>query len=218
MAVQDAVSKHDAIASKLCAANTLLLEAAALGYDFDAPVGLEGTSPTQAVQLQTWIGGGSYRAWEEVYRGSRHGFSATDFHAAVDGKSRLLVLVREKEKGLLFGAFTAVGFQGGKGNEFVSDPSAFLFSLESSMGVAPARFTSNGNAFSVFYRSDFGPSYGGNHDLHICNNANTTVGSYTNVGNGYAAPSAGGPHIMSGGMRDGWLVAEMVAWVIPQKM
>lgn len=216
MAVQDAVSKRDAIAAKLSAANALLLEAAALGFDFDAAIGAKDLSPSQLSQLQAWIGSrGTHRAWEEVYRASRHGFSAAAFHGAVDGKARLLVLVREKAKGLLFGGFTPVGFRGGSA-QWITDAGAFLYSLDSGLGVPPAKFASNSTGHSVYSDARYGPTFGGGHDLYICSNADSNAGSNTSLGNGYAAPSAGGVHVMSGGVQTGWLVSEIVAWVIPQ--
>ena len=34
----------------------------------------------------------------------------------------------------------------------------------------------------------FGPTFGGGHDIHICNNANTIMNSYSHLGNSYQHP------------------------------
>ncbi len=36
--------------------------------------------------------------------------------------------------------------------------------------------------------SSYGPTFGGGYDLYICNNANTTAGSFSKVGNSYQHP------------------------------
>jgi hypothetical protein len=41
---------------------------------------------------------------------------------------------------------------------------------------------------SIICRSDYGPTFGGNHDLYICNAANTASGSQSNLGQSYEHP------------------------------
>ncbi len=123
------------------------------------------------------------------------------------------MLVRERAQGWLFGGYTAVGFRAEAG-EWSADPAAFLFSLVNREGVA-ARFADKGTAYSVYSDPNYGATFGNGCDLYICSNADTTAGSSTNLGDGYAV-GAGGPHQMSGGIRGGWLVAEVAAFVIPQ--
>ena len=92
-------------------------------------------SPEHAAQLQAWlppVGSTSPGSWEEVYRATIHGFCAAAFHAKCDGQSHLLVLVRARKGGWLFGGFTTVGFCPPEGPK--SDPTAFLFSLTNALG------------------------------------------------------------------------------------
>jgi len=44
--------------------------------------------------------------------------------------------------------------------------------------------TSN-TAYSVYDGSNYGPTWGGGHDLYLCDNCNTTNSSYTNLGYTY---------------------------------
>ena len=178
-----------------------------------APTGL---TPEQAAQVQAWIGGpGSPRAWREVYRATRDGFGAADFHRLCDGVPRLLVLIRVQGQTWLFGGFTPVGFRAGSPGCY-TDPGAFLFTLVNSAGLPPTKFASKGDGHSIFSHASRSVHFGGGHDIFICDNAHTQANSSTNMnGTSYQAPPAGGPHMLSGGVKRGWLVAEVVAWAVP---
>lgn len=41
----------------------------------------------------------------------------------------------------------------------------------------------------MYFNAGYGPSWGGGHDLHICNNANTVGSSYSNLGYTYEGPN-----------------------------
>eukprot|EP00957_Ditylum_brightwellii_P116109 8857194-Ditylum_brightwellii.AAC.1 len=41
---------------------------------------------------------------------------------------------------------------------------------------------------AVYHHSGYGPTFGGNHDMRIIDNANSSAGSYTNVGGVYECP------------------------------
>ena len=174
------------------------------------PLGLR---PDQATQLKTWIGCASEPStWQLAYKGSRDGFAAAAFHTACDGKARLLVLVHEKEAGWIFGGFTSVGFKAGNPG-YVPDPGAFLFSLHNREGHVTKYAPKAGS--QIYCHSSHTATFGNNHDLYIASNADSTVGSYTNIGAGYELTGTGGPHVLSGGIRQGWLIAEFTAYVVP---
>ena len=175
-----------------------------------------GLTAAQAAQLQAWVGGsGSPRAWAEVYRGSRDGFTAAAFHALCDDKARLLVLVRNAEAGWLFGGFTALGFLKGA-TRFYADPAAFLFSLTNPAG-RPERLASKGDGNGVYYHSSHLVHMGNGWDFAIADGCASNKSSWTNPGHSYAAPSvAGGSHPMARGQVVKFTVAELVAWTVPQ--
>ena len=67
---------------------------------------------------------------------------------------------------------------------------AFLFSIRNKDNIQPFKslvYRNNGNA--IYCRSDYGPTFGGGHDLHISDNANSNTNSYTNFGHTYQPPS-----------------------------
>ena len=145
-----------------------------------------------------------------MYRATTHGFDGAAFHARCDGRARLLVLVRARDGGWLFGGFTAVGFS--PPERAYSDPSAFLFSLTNSLGC-PEKLESKGTGRDLEYDSSASATFGFG-DLYICGYADTKADSFTNMGVTYAASASTGAHPMAQGWQEGWLAAEVVAWVV----
>jgi hypothetical protein len=70
--------------------------------------------------------------------------------------------------------------------------SSILFSLRNKKNLAP--FIANAKPgceqHAIYCNPNYGPSFGGGHDVHICNNANSNQGSYSNYSYSYQ-PSAG---------------------------
>ncbi len=65
-------------------------------------------------------------------------------------------------------------------------------------------FSNGGKTNQIYNRADYGPTFGGNHDLHVADNSNANNGSYINIGNSYILPpqAAGQPHFFNGGTRN----------------
>ena len=177
------------------------------------PPGPADLSPEHSAQLQAWLPpGGSLNpgAWQEVYRATTHGFESAAFHAQCDERARLLVLVRAREGGWLFGGFTAVGFS--LPARFIADPSAFLFSLTNSLGC-PEKLESKGTGKDLYYYPSYSAIFGaGPFDLCICDNADTGD-SYTSTGGAYAASASTGAHPMAQGSQY-FKAADVVAWAV----
>lgn len=177
--------------------------------------GPEGLSRSEAAQLQAWVGGSSSPlAWTEVYRASRDGFGAADFHARCDGKRRLLVLAKEMETDCLFGGFTEVGFTllGGR-NMYYDDPAAFVYSLDNPVGRCE-KLASRGRGREVLAHAGFSACFGS--DLRIASGADSCRSSWTQAGTVYQAPaSSGGFFPMAGGQMVHWSAAEVLAWTVP---
>ena len=172
-------------------------------------------SPEHAAQLQAWLPPGgppSPGAWQEVYRATTHGFGVAAFHERCDGRARLLVLVRAREGGWLFGGFTAVGFSPPEG--YIADPSAFLFSLTNSLG-RPEKLASKGTGRDLCYAPSVSAAFGNGCDLYIRDNADRegVSDSYTNTGGAYAESASTEAHPMARG-RQYFQSAEVVAWCV----
>ena len=177
------------------------------------PPGPADLSLEHAAWLQSNLppgGSPSPGTWQEVYRATTHGFGAAAFHARCDGRARLLVLVRAREEGWLFGGFTAVGFS--PPERWIADPSAFLFSLTNSLG-RPEKLASKGTGEDLDYVPSFSAAFGYG-DLWINDNADTEADSYTATGRAYAESASTGAHPMAQGKQRGWLAADVVAWCV----
>jgi len=120
--------------------------------------------------------------WSLLYRGTRDGFGAVEFHSRCDGHSNTLTILKAKQTSYIFGGFTTVSWE--SSGRWKSDPNAFIFSLTNrdnqpcKMKSDPAR-----SQFSIYCDSDNGPSFGV--DIHIADNANTTDESYSDLGDCY---------------------------------
>jgi hypothetical protein len=125
--------------------------------------------------------------WSLLYRGTRDGFGSDVFHSKCDGHSNTLTVLKAKQSSYIFGGFTAVSWDGSSG--YNPDPNAFLFSLTNKdneplkMKVYP-----NKHECAIYCHSEYGPSFGGGHDISIANNANTTIDSVSYLGYSYKHP------------------------------
>ena len=122
--------------------------------------------------------------WTLLYRGTRDGFCAINFHSKCDGHSNTLTLCKAKETSYIFGGFTTIGWDSSSG--FKSDPNAFLFSL-TNKDNQPCKMKQIDTNQSIYCHSGYGPIFGAN-DLYICDNSNTTAGSYSDLGHSYQHP------------------------------
>ena len=72
---------------------------------------------------------------------------------------------------------------------YSSSSNAFIFSLRNKEGLDPFKSVVTRAQYGIFKRSDYGPTFGGGHDIHISDNANSNTNSYTNFGHSYSVPS-----------------------------
>ena len=67
---------------------------------------------------------------------------------------------------------------------------SFLFSMVNPFGVVPSKMPLVKNQqYGINCNSDYGPTFGEGHDLHVSNNANTGGASYSNLGHTYQLPA-----------------------------
>ena len=67
---------------------------------------------------------------------------------------------------------------------------SFLFSMVNPFGVVPSKMPLvKDQQHGIICGSSYGPTFGGGHDLHVSNNANTDGASYSNLGHTYQLPA-----------------------------
>jgi hypothetical protein len=136
--------------------------------------------------------------WQLLFRASVDGFSCAKFHEKCNGKGPTMTIVKASN-GNIFGGYTPISWHSNGGYSW--DNRTFLFSLVNQSGILPTKFLNNGpnhgNTYSIHGNAGYGPTFGGGHDLHICNNPNSTTSSYCGIGHSFSNPT-GISHILSG--------------------
>jgi hypothetical protein len=120
-----------------------------------------------------------------LWRGSRHGFDAGDFHGRCDGHANTLTLI-EDTAGNIFGGFTPVEWESGWKRK--ADPSvkSFLFSLKNPHDFPARKFVlkaeKKDKAIYCYYSG--GPNFW---DIGVKDNCNANTDSWTyHFGRSYA--------------------------------
>ena len=135
--------------------------------------------------IEEWIGEAEF-APKLLYRASRDGWKAKDFHRLCDGKGATLVAVRSTD-GYVFGGYTDISLDG-TGNHR-SSSKYFLYSLSSLSGLGPVKMPISNHHRAIYGNASDGPIFGVGYDLYISSNANKNKTSYSNAGHTYKLPS-----------------------------
>jgi hypothetical protein len=123
-----------------------------------------------------------------LWRGSRDGFGARDFHSRCDGHANTLTFIQDVF-GNLFGAFTPVEWESrpseGRGDNCYKDDNSlksFLFTLKNPRGKPSMKFPLREHGRrAIICNLALGPSFGGIIISDKCNaNANNRAGIGTN--------------------------------------
>lgn len=155
------------------------------------------------VKLKEWLASVNSKSTPKLlYRASRNGWGATDFHRMCDGKGATITVVKSSG-GYMFGGYTDVAWSQ-SGGSCKSSRTSFLFSLKCHAGLGPLKMDvkSGNEASAVYHNSNYGPTFGGGQDLcirFIPNQSNTNT-SYTNIGHTYQLPDGvtGGHSLLTG--------------------
>ena len=127
--------------------------------------------------------------WSLLYRGTRDGFGSDVFHSKCNGHSKTLTIFKAKESSYIFGGFTSVSWESSAQGKYKSDANAFIFSLTNKDSKpVKIKIDPNQHEYAICCHSSFGPIFGSGHDILIANNSNTTMKSYSNLGDSYKHP------------------------------
>ena len=136
-------------------------------------------------KLLEWTG---YKGMELLYRGTKDGSGSNIFHNKCDNKGPTLCLC-QNEKGNIFGGYSSISWTSNGNNK--SANGSFLFTLTNIHGTEPIKFANTkGYDWAVYHNSDYGPTFGGGHDLYISNNCFNNTDSYCSLG--YSYPNVSG--------------------------
>jgi hypothetical protein len=122
-----------------------------------------------------------------LYRASRDGFTAKAFHDRCDNLPNSVTIIRNSLN-FIFGGFTSARWS--SAGVYMTDPSAFIFSLRRS-GTSnnyKLMINSTTGTNALFGSSSYGPTFGGGNDIRIVDKSNTSTGSYSRLRD-YTAPT-----------------------------
>jgi hypothetical protein len=119
-----------------------------------------------------------------LYRGSRDGFRSSDFHRFCDNHAGTVTVIQSQD-GYIFGGYTPLAWRSdGRG---IRDNSleGFIFTIKNPHGLSARVFglRQGHAAWSIYCGADYGPTFGGGHDIHVCDQCNSSRNSYTNFDN-----------------------------------
>jgi hypothetical protein len=127
------------------------------------------------------------KAFRLLWRASRDGFNARQFHIRCNGHANTLTLVKDVGENI-FGGFTPIEWKDGPkkspGRSYGIEGAnfSFLFTLKNPSGLAPMKFSCR--LWANMFREDMGPSFGD--DIGIADNSDGNMESCTDLGHDYA--------------------------------
>ena len=116
-------------------------------------------------KLYEWTG---YKQMELLYRGTRDGSRANEFHNKCDGQGPNICLIKN-DKGNIFGGYSSISWTSDNIGNFHPSNGCFLFTLTNIHGKAPTKFPTTKNQQSTYHYMEYGPLFG-NNDIYIFNN------------------------------------------------
>ncbi|GBC03094.1 hypothetical protein RclHR1_00050002 [Rhizophagus clarus] len=104
-----------------------------------------------------------------LYRASRDGNTAADFHTKCDNKGATIVIVKISNSNQIVGGYNPLFWV--SNNTFRPSCDSFIFSFASKDNLKSAKAGySNGDEYSIGCYLDYGPLFGGGNDLGFYNN------------------------------------------------
>ena len=135
--------------------------------------------------LNDWYGDAK-QSWSLLYRASRDGFAAADFHNHCDGFSPTFTIVKGTS-GNLCGGFSDIAWSSNNSQQgrFYPSHRAFLFTLANNQDVPPTKFNVSNSKFATIHHSNYGPIFGAGADLCISDRCDAGMHSYSNLPHSY---------------------------------
>ena len=126
----------------------------------------------------------SKKMGETLFIASKDGDTAAKFHSACDGKGPTIVIV-ETTTGNVFGGYTDLSWS--SANAYAKSTKTFLFRLRPT--TKRYDYKSGREGYAIYRGKNYGPTFGGGHDIYIVSSALSSTSSYTNGGHSYTFPS-----------------------------
>ena len=139
--------------------------------------------------------------WKLIYRASKDGWLAKDFHNKCDNKDKTLSIIHTKTNNI-FGGYTKIPWKTLISSRYIKDDTAFLYLLRSSKSYSPQIFLIKDDPLdqdtAVYHSKDYMCTYGAGHDIKISSECNENATSYV-YGSRYKVPRHIAPYYLNGG-------------------
>jgi len=140
-------------------------------------------SSEQQMKLNEFYGKKDQK-WVLIYKATRDGFGASDFHRCCDNQGPTMSVIQSKDSGYIFGGYTSVSWRS-IGSYAPDNNGSFIFTLTNPHKIPPTKYSIKNVQYSIGDVNGCGPIFGGGHDLHVCDNSQMTTGSYSNFPHSY---------------------------------
>ena len=117
--------------------------------------------------------------FELLFRGTRDGMTAKDFHRKCDNQGPTLTLIKN-DKGHIFGGYASISWMSDEEDKNKNAPKSFLFTLTNIYDIKPTKFPSKNNGNEVYHHKDYGPIFGYN-GMDLCIYSNFSEKNSPNV-------------------------------------
>ncbi len=151
----------------------------------------------QKLKLNEFYGKINQR-WALIYKASRDGFDANAFHTRCNNKGPTMTIIQSSNN-YLFGGYTCTPWTSDAGY-YKHDTTAFLFTLTNPHNIPPTKYIikPDNSQHAVYHRNDYGPTFGGGHDIFLVNASNLNKSSYTGFPNTYLDTTGNGNNTFTG--------------------
>jgi hypothetical protein len=126
----------------------------------------------------------SQKKWTLLYRGSRDGFQAAQFHRKCDNQANTVTLI-ETTKGYQFGGFTPVVWDSSNTAKADNSQKSFIFTLKNPRGSDGRKFALAEPSKAIYCGAGYGPIFGVN-DIYVYDNCASNNSSFGRVEIAYA--------------------------------
>eukprot|EP01114_Cavostelium_apophysatum_P015092 TRINITY_DN4046_c0_g1_i1.p1 TRINITY_DN4046_c0_g1~~TRINITY_DN4046_c0_g1_i1.p1 ORF type:complete len:340 (-),score=67.20 TRINITY_DN4046_c0_g1_i1:60-974(-) len=150
----------------------------------------------QMKQLNEWIAQPEAATWELLYRATRDGFEAAKFHMHCNNKGPTITIIKSVGN-FIFGGYTPTPWSSQARYNIDTTSSSFLFTLTNPRNIV-AKFPLVKSATATFDSPNYGPTFGGGYDLHVCDCSDIYTNSYFGLPNSYADDLGYGEHTFTG--------------------
>jgi hypothetical protein len=154
-------------------------------------------SSEQQMKLNEFYGRKDQK-WVLIYKATQDGFGSGDFHRCCDNQGPTMSVIQSKDGGYLFGGYTSVSWRSIE-NWVTDNNGPFIFTLTNPHGIPPTKYSIQHVCWSIYDFKTNGPTFGGGHDLYVCDNSQTKTESFSNFPHSYIDTTNRGNATFTGG-------------------